>query len=122
MMKRKDFENGVQRLLILLYDNVRGNGEHDLNNCKHLACSEVRASLFVDKCSHHPKTDDKSKGTLDAFRYCLKNVAINNLKLKNKCHSNAAQYVDYVFSKCVTDKSPFNKSDGARVNMDKIYC
>ena len=50
MMKKRDFDNGLQRLLILLYDNVRGAGEHNLNKCKHLACSEVRASLFVDKC------------------------------------------------------------------------
>ena len=25
-------------------------GKVDLNKCKHLACSEVRAALFTDKC------------------------------------------------------------------------
>ena len=26
MMRKKDFDNGLQRLLVLMYDNVRGNG------------------------------------------------------------------------------------------------
>ena len=33
-----------------MYDHNRSQGKVDLNKCKHLACSEVRAALFTDKC------------------------------------------------------------------------
>jgi hypothetical protein len=55
LMRQKDFDNAMARQLILMYDHTRGqqrdNGvSYDLNKCKHLACSEVRASLFTDHC------------------------------------------------------------------------
>ena len=50
LMHKKDFDNAMARQLIFLYDHTRGKGLHDLNNCKHLACSEVRAALFSNKC------------------------------------------------------------------------
>ena len=50
LMEKQDFENALNRQLIMLYDNVRGNGLHNLDNCKHLACSEVRAALFNNSC------------------------------------------------------------------------
>ena len=49
-MQKNDFENSLARQLIFMYDHNRSKGAHDLNNCKHLACSEVRAALFTDKC------------------------------------------------------------------------
>ena len=49
-MEKKDFNNALTRQLIFMYDHNRSNGMHDLNKCKHLACSEVRATLFTDKC------------------------------------------------------------------------
>ena len=50
LMRRRDFDNALARQLIFMYDHNRSNGKHDLNKCKHLACSEVRAAVFTDKC------------------------------------------------------------------------
>ena len=50
MMRERDFNNAIARQLIFMYDQSRGGGMHDLNKCKHLACTEVRAALFSDKC------------------------------------------------------------------------
>ena len=56
MMRRKDFDNALSRQLIFMYDHNRSlgsGGNYDLNKCKHLACSEVRAALFTDECKVH---------------------------------------------------------------------
>ncbi len=65
LMRQQDFKNAMARQLILLYDHTRGQfkyqtnsesarenatGIYDLNKCKHLACSEVRAAMFTDRC------------------------------------------------------------------------
>lgn len=53
LMMRKDFDNAIARHLIFMYDYNRSKsveGAYDLNKCKHLACSEVRAALFTDHC------------------------------------------------------------------------
>ncbi len=60
LMRKNDFDNAMARQLIFFYDHNRGKvaqnqmnastGGYDLNKCKHLACSEVRAALFSDKC------------------------------------------------------------------------
>ena len=53
MMRSRDFDNASSRQLIFMYDHNRSlgsGGNYDLNKCKHLACSEVRAALFTDEC------------------------------------------------------------------------
>ena len=71
----------------MLYDNVRGEGHHNLNNCKHLACSEVRASLFNDSCKVTPHLTDRFRSSyegekVDAQKYCFKSLAISHLREK----------------------------------------
>ena len=53
LMRKSDFDNAMARQLVFMYDHNRGQGKevsYDLNKCKHLACSEVRAALFTDHC------------------------------------------------------------------------
>ena len=102
LMNQSDFDNALQRQLILMYDNVRGGGRHDLNNCKHLACSEVRAALFNDQCKVKQSTVEMLRGShegekLDAQKYCFRNIAVNHLKEKQRCADKSEQYIDYVF-------------------------
>ena len=101
----------------MLYDNVRGEGHHDLNNCKHLACSEVRASLFNDQCKVKQDFVELFRGSyegekLDAQKYCFKNLAITHLREKQRCNDKAEQYVDFVFEQCLQDRSPFAGKGG----------
>ena len=61
-----------------MYDHKRSKGKHDLNKCKHLACSEVRAAVFTDRCKiTNSAVDIKgSKNTNEKFdsqKYCFKN-------------------------------------------------
>ena len=60
-----------------MYDHNRSMGKVDLNKCKHLACSEVRAALFTDKCKvSNSGLEFGSANTsekFDAQKYCFKN-------------------------------------------------
>ena len=92
-----------------------------MNNCKHLACSEVRAALFTDRCKlSRSKVEapgsSNNKIKADAQRYCVRNQAIEHLKEKNKCAQKAPKFVDYVFDKCSSDLAPFNKPRSSGLN------
>lgn len=45
LMRKKDFDNAIKRMLIKMYDERRSSN-YNSDNCKHLACSEVRAAIF----------------------------------------------------------------------------
>lgn len=50
--------------------------------------------------------------------FCVKDVAADHLKEKNKCKAKAERYVDYVFEKCKADTAPLNSS---RVNKLRSF-
>ena len=50
LTQKEDFENAAKRQLIRMYDHVRSEN-YNFNNCKHLACTEVRAALFNSECN-----------------------------------------------------------------------
>lgn len=50
LVDRQDFYDAMKRHMIRLYDYKRSEN-YNFDNCKHLACSEVRAALFNSKCN-----------------------------------------------------------------------
>ncbi len=50
LVNKDDFDNAAKRQLIRLYDEYRSSN-YDSDNCKHLACTEVRAANFNSKCN-----------------------------------------------------------------------
>jgi hypothetical protein len=50
LMRKKDFDNAMKRMLIKMYDQARSEN-YKCDNCKHLACTEVRAALFHTQCN-----------------------------------------------------------------------
>ena len=45
LVERQDFDDAMKRHLVRLYDYKRSEN-YSFDNCKHLACTEVRAALF----------------------------------------------------------------------------
>jgi len=45
LLRKRDFDNALKRMLIKMYDQARSEN-YKCDNCKHLACTEVRAALF----------------------------------------------------------------------------
>lgn len=111
-----------------MYDFERSSN-YDLNNCKHLACTEVRAANFNTKCSgvadrrlpfgRLMKVDTQR---LEASDFCLKDLAIEHLREREKCADKADRYVNYVFEKCKNDRSPFagGSAGGISKNVSNI--
>lgn len=116
LMRRKDFDNAMKRMLIKMYDQARSDN-YKCDNCKHLACTEVRAALFNSQCNPKERTklkimknSTRAKEKLQANEFCIREIAIDHLKEKSKCSEKAERYVDYVFEKCKNDTAPMNTS------------
>lgn len=106
----------MTRMLVKLYDHQR-SGNYNFDNCKHLACTEIRAAQFHSQCN--PKERSKLKVAkftktaqekLISNEFCMREVATEHLKEKEKCALKAERYVDYVFDKCKNDSAPYNST------------
>ena len=112
LTNRKDFENALYRQLIKFYDDLRSDN-YNFNSWKHLACSEVRAAGFSNKCNmtfmrmSKLKSKQSMKEKLDADNYCLKTVAAANLREKPQWAKHADEFVNNIFERWVKDHAPF---------------
>lgn len=73
----------MKRMLIKMYDYNRAANTYNTENCKHLACTEVRAALFNTKCNPKERTKVKIfknsstvKEKMIANDFCVKDLAI----------------------------------------------
>lgn len=117
MSVEEDFKNAAKRHLIKMYDFHRSEN-YDCENCKHVACSEVRAAQFNSKCNprersssaHHRlsrMTFQTNTDKIESNEFCMRDVAVARLMEKEKCAAKAEKYVDYVFQSCRSDHAPF---------------
>lgn len=60
LLRREDFDNALKRMLIKMYDYNRAGNSYNPDNCKHLACTEVRATLFSSKCNIRDRKKTKA--------------------------------------------------------------
>jgi hypothetical protein len=105
-----------------MYDYNRSEN-YNCNNCKHLACTEVRAAFFSTKCN--PKQRSSRWSTFggrmdlldrkDASDYCVRELAQEHLEEKEKCKEKAERYVNYVFDRCSKDMAPFESGAQRKV-------
>lgn len=116
LARRSDFDNAMKRMLVKMYDQARSEN-YKCDNCKHLACTEVRAALFNSTCNPKErsrmkimKNSSKAKEKLLANEFCVRELAIEHLKEKSKCLEKADRYVDYVFEKCKNDTAPLSST------------
>ena len=120
LVERQDFNDAMKRQLIRLYDYKRSEN-YSFDNCKHLACTEVRAALFHSQCNPSERSKasrlrmtGNSKEKMDANEFCVKEKAIEYLQERSKCSAKADRYINYVFEKCKKDTAPFSGSSRNR--------
>ena len=103
-----------------MYDFQRSEN-YDCHNCKHLACSEVRAATFSSVCdprmrsSRYSVFNNDKNDRDDAKDFCRKDLAVSHLKEIEKCEPKAERIVNYVFERCVNDSAPFVKDTRRKV-------
>ena len=99
-----------------MYDFHRSEN-YDVDNCKHLACTEVRGALFDSLCN--PKQREQlsnlpsmtGDARVETNEFCIRDKAVSHLMERAKCADKAERYVDYVFNKCKNDSAPFSKGN-----------
>ena len=68
------------RHLVKMYDHVRSEN-YDFDNCKHLACTEVRAANFNSKCELRRKS--KMHAFLKDFKFHQEQMMANEYCVKD---------------------------------------
>ncbi len=105
-----------------MFDYKRSEN-YDCNNCKHLACTEIRAALFHSQCNPLSSGGLAPRGMntkgqrdrVDANEFCVKEVATEHLKERERCALKADRYVNYVFDRCKNDTAPFSAGSQRKV-------
>eukprot|EP00798_Chlamydomonas_sp_ICE-L_P002843 gene2843-17745_t len=111
-----EVQNTVAHELIHAYDNCR-NADLDFSNCRHHACSEVRAANLSGDCSF---LEEFQRGNISLFspsswrghlKRCVRRRAALSVALNPRCGgaAGAKVAVDAVFDECVRDTAPFEK-------------
>lgn len=88
-----------------------------INNCIHMACTEIRAENLSGECSAIRELVNQ-RTTMSKFRghgaECVKRRAILSVKANPNCTEKAADYVDAAFERCFRDTFPFDRHPNLR--------
>lgn len=86
-----------------------------LNNCMHMACTEIRAENLSGECAW---TKEMSRGKVKQFAghgaECAKRRAALSLQANPNCRDRAREYVDAAFERCYKDTFPFDRHPNLR--------
>ena len=86
-----------------------------LNNCMHMACTEIRAENLSGECDW-PR--ELAKGKISKFAghgaECTKRRATLSVQANPNCREKAREYVDAAFERCYKDTFPFDRHPNLR--------
>mmetsp|Transcript_19662 Transcript_19662/g.28498 ORF Transcript_19662/g.28498 Transcript_19662/m.28498 type:complete len:90 (+) Transcript_19662:130-399(+) len=86
-----------------------------LNNCIHMACTEIRAENLSGECDW---VRELGSGRMKEFAghgaKCVKRRAVLSLKANPNCKDKAEDYVDAAFERCFKDTYPFDRHPNLR--------
>ncbi|ETW46719.1 hypothetical protein PFMALIP_05244 [Plasmodium falciparum MaliPS096_E11] len=102
--------------LIHAFDFARAN--IDMYNCKHIACSEIRAYNLSNQCNYfnskyfvgHKDVFNSSKSSVienTSKNKCIYNNVYSSLYQYKPCSTDTHTYINNVFDKCLHDYWPF---------------
>jgi inner membrane protease ATP23 len=79
-----------------------------LNNCIHIACTEIRAENLSGECSFFKELPRMNKFAGHG-RECVKRRAILSVRGNPNCAARAEEYVDAAMFRCFQDVYPFER-------------
>mmetsp|Transcript_31448 Transcript_31448/g.46668 ORF Transcript_31448/g.46668 Transcript_31448/m.46668 type:complete len:233 (-) Transcript_31448:71-769(-) len=86
-----------------------------LNNCLHLACTEIRAENLSGECDWKAEL---SRGQISSFpkhgQKCVRRRAALSVKANPNCSDNADAYLDAAMERCMNDTFPFDRHPNLR--------
>ena len=101
-------ERTVLHELIHAYDTCRA--KVDCNDCRHLACTEIRAALLSGDCDMLNEWRRRNFGFKAQGVSCVKRRAELSVAAHPNCGGDKARAaVEEVFEKCYSDTAPFEQ-------------
>ncbi len=92
-----------------MYDNVRAE-KFDPLNCRHLACSEIRAANLAGYCENSYSISYSilnSSWNAKRNHDCVKAKANEHMmKYYDHCEKDSIRYINDVWGRCYYDKTP----------------
>jgi inner membrane protease ATP23 len=104
---QKHFNETLTHELIHAYDFCRA--EVDETNCRHHACTEIRAANLSHDCSYANEVA-RGKGYFlrDQHDKCVRRRAMLSVQANPNCsEAQCEQAVDEVWTRCISDVAPF---------------
>eukprot|EP01025_Chloroclados_australasicus_P039608 TRINITY_DN4109_c0_g2_i1.p1 TRINITY_DN4109_c0_g2~~TRINITY_DN4109_c0_g2_i1.p1 ORF type:complete len:206 (-),score=13.25 TRINITY_DN4109_c0_g2_i1:282-830(-) len=103
-----EVRNALVHELIHAYDHCRVR-DMDLRNCKHHACSEVRAANLSGDCKWYQEflRGNATLGNGGQHRKCALRRAQISMAMNEHCKYRAEECVEEVFEECMNDTTPF---------------
>ncbi|KAI8923404.1 peptidase M76 family-domain-containing protein [Entophlyctis helioformis] len=109
LVSRAHMEDTIAHELVHAYDQC--TTRFDPMNCRHLACTEIRAASLSGDCRLATEWMRGNFGFKGAFEQCVRRRATLAVSMQPHCAANAAQMVDSVYGSCLADTQPFTASD-----------
>ncbi len=86
-----------------------------INNCIHMACTEIRAENLSGECSMMREIINKRVSNFKGHGgECVKRRALLSVSANPNCRDRAEEYVDAAFDRCFRDTFPFDRHPNLR--------
>mmetsp|Transcript_12391 Transcript_12391/g.19060 ORF Transcript_12391/g.19060 Transcript_12391/m.19060 type:complete len:239 (-) Transcript_12391:88-804(-) len=86
-----------------------------LNNCIHMACTEIRAQNLSGECAPWKEfIGGQIKNFPNHGKTCVKRRALLSVKENPNCRDRANDYVEAAFERCYKDTFPFDRHPSVR--------
>lgn len=103
---QKHFNTVLTHELIHVFDFCRAHV--DMDNCRHHACTEIRAANLSGDCLWTAELKrGKFASSTDHHNTCVRRRATISVEHNPSCTGRGARYVDNVFDRCLRDHEPF---------------
>jgi len=102
----QDMERSITHELVHAYDHCRAHV--DLSDCRHHACTEIRAANLSKDCSFFNEWRRGNRSTVNQHKKCVRRRALESLAGNPNCPRDKAETaVDSVWERCIKDLEPF---------------
>jgi inner membrane protease ATP23 len=104
--KLPDMERSITHELIHSFDHCRAHV--DLTDCRHHACTEIRAANLSKDCSWWNEWKRGNRSFKDQHKKCVRRRALESLAGNPHCPKDKAEEaLDAVWDRCIKDTEPF---------------
>ncbi|KAK3285345.1 hypothetical protein CYMTET_7047 [Cymbomonas tetramitiformis] len=107
-VSQEQLDHTVTHELIHAFDHCRAKNL-DWYDCRHHACSEVRAAALSGDCNWKQEVYRQNFGLKAQHQACVKRRAELSLKINPYCKDIAKKAVEEVFDTCYRDTAPFDR-------------